>query len=146
MTPNPLSQRRFTAGHLSAASEEARRRGDRRYGTDHILLALFEDPRSKLVGVSLQQARLALESLDRKPGALGWVSAPTHPIGDARRAEEARSETSRKRSLRITPAAKKCLNKRLSQPSQLYVTAQQVLARSSPPTTRSCGGIVRASA
>ena len=26
------------------ASEEARRRGDRRTGTDHILLALFEDP------------------------------------------------------------------------------------------------------
>ena len=25
------------------ASEEARRRGDRRTGTDHILLALFED-------------------------------------------------------------------------------------------------------
>jgi len=29
------------------ASEEARRRGDRRTGTDHILLALFEDPQSK---------------------------------------------------------------------------------------------------
>ena len=26
------------------ASEEARRRGDRRTGTDHVLLALLEDP------------------------------------------------------------------------------------------------------
>ena len=26
------------------AGEEARRRGDRRSGTDHLLLALFEDP------------------------------------------------------------------------------------------------------
>ena len=26
------------------AAEEARRRGDRRYGTDHVLLALLEDP------------------------------------------------------------------------------------------------------
>ena len=43
------------------ASEEARRRGDRRVGTDHILLALFEDPSTEAVlDVSLQQARQAL--------------------------------------------------------------------------------------
>ena len=52
------------------ASEEARRRGDRRTGTDHLLLALLEDPSIEAVlGVSLQQAREALESLDRE--ALG---------------------------------------------------------------------------
>ncbi len=40
------------------ASEEARRRGDRRTGTDHLLLALLEDPSIEVVlGVSLQQAR-----------------------------------------------------------------------------------------
>ena len=39
------------------ASEEARRRGDRRTGTDHLLLALFEDPSIEAaLGVSLQQA------------------------------------------------------------------------------------------
>ncbi|MFZ2048260.1 MAG: Clp protease N-terminal domain-containing protein, partial [Trebonia sp.] len=43
------------------ASEEARRRGDRRTGTDHLLLALLEDPSIEVVlGVSLQQARQAL--------------------------------------------------------------------------------------
>ena len=42
------------------ASEEARRRGDRRTGTDHVLLALWEDPSTEAVlGVSLQQARQA---------------------------------------------------------------------------------------
>src|ERR1700735_1647674 len=40
------------------ASEEARRRGDRRTGTDHLLLALLEDPPVEVVlGVSLQPAR-----------------------------------------------------------------------------------------
>jgi hypothetical protein len=40
------------------ASEEARLRGDRRTGTDHLLLALSEDPSIEVVlGVSLQQAR-----------------------------------------------------------------------------------------
>jgi hypothetical protein len=55
------------------ASEEARRRGDRRTGTDHVLLALLEDPSIEVVlGVSLQQARQALESLDHEAlGALG---------------------------------------------------------------------------
>src|ERR1035438_3150135 len=49
------------------ASEEARRRGDRRTGTDHLLLGLLEDPSIEVVlGVSLQQARQALESLDHE--------------------------------------------------------------------------------
>ena len=30
--------------HIYAAREEARRRGDRRVGTEHLLLALLEDP------------------------------------------------------------------------------------------------------
>ena len=55
------------------ASEEARRRGDRRTGTDHLLLALLEDPSIEAVlGVSLQQARQALESLDQEPWS-PWV-------------------------------------------------------------------------
>ena len=68
------------------ASEEARRRGDRRAGTDHLLLALLEDPSVEVVlGVSLQQARQALESLDQEAlGALGMGSgtdAPPLPMG-----------------------------------------------------------------
>ena len=66
-------------------ASEARRRGDRRTGTDHILLALFEDPLIEVVlGVSLQQAHQALESLDHEAlGALGLGSgadAPPLPI------------------------------------------------------------------
>ena len=83
------------------ASEEARRRGDRRTGTDHILLALFEDPSIEAVlGVSLQQARQALESLDQQAlVALGLGSgayAPELPIcAPCRRSRI--SETSRKK-------------------------------------------------
>lgn len=63
------------------ASEEARRRGDRRTGTDHVLLGLLEDPSIEVVlGVSLQQARQALESLDQEAlGAWAWGPAPTLP-------------------------------------------------------------------
>ena len=66
------------------AGEEARRRGDRRIGTDHVLLGLFEDPAIEVVlGVTLQHARQGLESLDQEAlGALGIGSgtdAPTLP-------------------------------------------------------------------
>ena len=63
------------------ASEEARRRGDRRTGTEHLLLALLEDPSIEIMlGVSLQQARKALESLDHEAlGALGLGSGTEAP-------------------------------------------------------------------
>ena len=63
------------------AGEEARRRGDRRSGTDHLLLALLEDPSTEAVlGVTLQQARQAHESLDREAlGALGMGSGTDAP-------------------------------------------------------------------
>ena len=82
------------------AGEEARRRGDRRTGTDHVLLALLEDPSIEVVlGVSLQQAREALDSLDQEAlGALGLGSgtdAPPCRCAPYRR--NRRSETSCKR-------------------------------------------------
>jgi hypothetical protein len=116
------------------ASEEARRRGDRRTGTDHILLALFEDPSIEAVlGVNLQQARLALESLDHEAlGALGLGSgtdAPPLPMRAVPKKPRLR-DVAQKDRLRLTPAAKKVLedavkpNRRKTQ-----VTAQQVLAQ-----------------
>jgi hypothetical protein len=116
------------------ASEEARRRGDRRTGTDHILLALFEDPSIEVVlGVSLQQARQALESLDHEAlGALGLASgtdAPPLPMRAVPEKPRIR-EVMTKDHFRMTPAAKKVLqdavkpNRRKTQ-----VTAQQVLAQ-----------------
>ena len=115
------------------AAEEARRRGDRRYGTDHLLLALLEDPSIEgVLGVSLQQARQTLESLDHDAlGALALGSgadAPPLPMRAVPKKPRLRDVTQRDR-LRITPAAKKVLEE-ASKPNRrkLQVTAQQVLA------------------
>ena len=116
------------------ASEEARRRGDRRTGTDHVLLALLEDPSIEAVlGVSLQQARQALESLDREAlGALGLgpgTDAPPLPVRAVPKKPTIR-DIAKKDRLRMTPAAKKVLED-ASKPNRrkLYVTGQQVLAQ-----------------
>jgi hypothetical protein len=116
------------------ASEEARRRGDRRTGTDHILLALFEDPSIEAVlGVNLQQARQALESLDREAlDALGLgpgTDAPPLPMRAVPKKPRLR-DLMQKDRLRMTPAAKKVLEE-ASKPNRrrLQVTAQQVLAQ-----------------
>ena len=116
------------------AGEEARRRGDRRYGTDHLLLALLEDPSIEAVlGVSLQQARQALESLDREAlGALGLGSSADAPALPMRAVPEKPRirDVARKDRLRITPAAKRVLEE-ASKPNRrrLYVTGPQVLAQ-----------------
>jgi hypothetical protein len=116
------------------ASEEARRRGDRRTGTDHVLLALFEDPSTEvLLGVSLQQARQALASLDREAlGTLGLgfdIDAPELPMRAVPKKPRFRDLMDKDR-LRMTPAAKKVLEQ-ASKPNRrkLQVTAQQVLAQ-----------------
>jgi hypothetical protein len=116
------------------ASEEARRRGDRRTGSDHLLLALLEDPSIEVVlGVSLQQARRALESLDHEAlAALGLRSgtdAPPLPMRAVPRKPRIR-DVAQKDRFRMAPAAKKVLEE-ASKPNRrrLYVTAQQVLAQ-----------------
>ena len=116
------------------ASEEARRRGDRRTGTDHVLLALLEDPSIEAVlGVSLQQARQALASLDQQAlGALGLGSgtdAPPLPMRAVPKQPKLR-DLMQKDRLRMTPAAKKVLEE-AAKPNRhkLQVTAQQVLAQ-----------------
>jgi hypothetical protein len=116
------------------ASEEARRRGDRRTGTDHLLLALLDDPSIEAVlGVSLQQARQALDSLDHEAlGALGLGSgadAPPLPMRAVPKKPRIR-DIAQKDRLRMAPAAKKVLEE-ASKPNRrkLQVTAQQVLAQ-----------------
>jgi hypothetical protein len=116
------------------ASEEARRRGDRRTGTDHLVLALLEDPSIEVVlGVTLQQARQALESLDQQAlGALGMVSgtdAPPLPMRAVPKKPGLR-DVAKKDRLRMTPAAKKVLEEAVKpNRRKLEVTAQQVLAQ-----------------
>jgi hypothetical protein len=116
------------------ASEEARRRGDRRTGTDHLLLALLEDPSIEvLLGASLQQARQALESLDQEAlGALGLgfgIGAPPLPMRAVPKKPRLR-DVAKKDRFRMTPAAKKVLQEAV-RPNRrkLQVTAQQVLAQ-----------------
>jgi hypothetical protein len=116
------------------ASEEARRRGDRRTGTDHLLLALFENPSIEAVlGVTLQQARQALESLDHEAlGALGLGSgteAPPLPMRAVPKKPRLR-DVAQKDRLRMTPAAKKVLQEAVKpNRRKTQVTAQQVLAQ-----------------
>lgn len=116
------------------ASEEARRRGDRRTGTDHILLALTEDPSIEAVlGVSLQQVREALESLDQDAlGTLGLgngTDAPPLPMRAVPKRPTFR-EVMNKDRLRMTPAAKKVLEAAVKpNRRKTHVTAQQVLAQ-----------------
>jgi ATP-dependent Clp protease ATP-binding subunit ClpA len=118
------------------ASEEARRRGDRRTGTDHLLLALLEDPSVEAVlGATQQQARDALESLDRQAlEALGLVTGTEAPSPSlSMRAVPKRPrirDVMKKDRLRMTPAAKNVLETAVK-PNRLksQVTAQQVLAQ-----------------
>ena len=117
------------------ASEEARRRGDRRTGTDHILLALFEDPSIEVVlGVSLLQARQRLESLDHEAlGAVGLGSgtdAPPLPMRAVPKKPRIR-DVAQKDRLRMTPAAKKVLEEAYKPKGhrRLQVTGPEVLAQ-----------------
>ena len=116
------------------AGEEARGRGDRRTGTDHIVLALLEDPSIEAVlGVSRQEARGALESLDHEAlSALGLgfgTDVPTLPMRTVPKKPRIRDVMTKDR-LRMTPAAKKVLEEASkSNRRRLRITAQQVLAR-----------------
>jgi len=116
------------------ASEEARRRGDRRTGTDHVLLAVLEDPWAEAVlGVTLQQARQALDSLDQQAlEALGLAPGPGAPELPMRAVpnKPRLRDIAQKDRLRMTPAAKKVLEE-AAKPNRrkLQVTAQQVLAQ-----------------
>jgi len=63
---------------LTSATAEAQRMGDRRIGTQHLLLALLNDPLSlttRLLGVDLAAARTALTELDQAALAAIGVDA-----------------------------------------------------------------------
>jgi hypothetical protein len=97
------------------------------------LLGLLEDPSIEVVlGVSLQQARQALESLDQEAlGALGLGSgtdAPPLPMRAVPKKPTIRAVL--KDRLRMTPAAKKVLEEAVKpMRRKTQVTAQQVLAQ-----------------
>jgi len=115
MTTEPVAPEPLHGwGIYLQACEEARRRGDRRAGTDHLLLALFEDPSVEgLLGVSLQRARQALDALDREAlGTLGLgpgADAPELPMRTVPKKPTLKYLMLQKDRLRMTPAAKKVL-------------------------------------
>jgi ATP-dependent Clp protease ATP-binding subunit ClpA len=93
---------RFGLGQLYVvATAEAKRRGDRRVGTEHIVLALLADPESvtaQAFGVRPDDARAGLQELDRQAlASLGITAELTGP---------ATAVPSRRERLRITPGAK----------------------------------------
>ncbi len=68
---------------LTFAAEEASRRGDRRLGTDHLLLGLLRDadsPAAQALGVTLAAARAATEALDL--AALAAVGVEVAAVGE----------------------------------------------------------------
>ena len=67
---------------VAAGDDEAALRGDRRVGTDHLLLGLLHDPATaELVGIDLQTARSELRSLDR--AALAAIGLTSPDLGAA---------------------------------------------------------------
>ncbi|MFI6710130.1 Clp protease N-terminal domain-containing protein [Nonomuraea sp. NPDC050478] len=70
---------------VKAAMEEARRRGDRRMGTEHLLLGVLRDPSGPpagAFGVRAEAARAALDELDR--AALRAIGVDPGSVADAR--------------------------------------------------------------
>lgn len=98
------SAKGYSLGHTyRAARDEALRRGDRRIGTEHLVLALLTDPTSKpaqVMGCVLQTARAALDDLDRTAlAAIGIDASPrVTPVHGAKGGR-----------MPLTPAAKSVL-------------------------------------
>jgi hypothetical protein len=113
------------------AREEARRRGDRRVGTEHLVLGLLSDPAiESALGISLEVARDALDSLDRQSlealGITASLDAPPLPMRDTPARPTLKAVL--KDRLPLTPAAKLALQK-AGKPMRRgrHITPQQVL-------------------
>ena len=80
---------------LTKAADEARQRGDRRLGTDHLLLGLLHDgTAAQALGVTLESARAASDALDKAALAAIGVDADcvgaTAPGHDTARGDRSR--------------------------------------------------------
>lgn len=75
---------RFAAAARTTVTEgvhEAERRGDRRIGTQHLLLGLLHDPDSAaILGTGLEDARAAEEALDREALAAVGIDPGPGPL------------------------------------------------------------------
>ena len=97
---------------VTASADEARRRGDRRIGTDHLLLGLLHDPASaEVLGVTIDAAREKSAALDRDALAAigidleGYSPSPKIKVG-IRTPFTSGSRAVMERTLRLTTAEK----------------------------------------
>jgi hypothetical protein len=115
------------------AREEARRRGDRKVGTEHLLLGLLCDRNiGSVLGTGLQPARDALDTLDREAlTALGialTLDAPPLPVRQTPARPTLKAVLTGR--LPLTPAAKRTLAE-AGKPVRRgrRITSQQVLLK-----------------
>ena len=96
-----------------AAREEARCRGDRRVGTEHLLVALLLEPDlASVLGTDVEAARAGLATLDRQALAAVGVGAQIEqpvPVPRTGLPRKATLKTVLQGRLPLTPAAKKVL-------------------------------------
>jgi hypothetical protein len=99
------------------AREEARRRGDRKVGTEHLILGLLREPvLAQALGCDLQTARDALDAMDHDAlAAIGIgaaFNAPPIPIDEPiERPSRPTFKAVLRDRLPMTPAAKTALEK-----------------------------------
>ena len=97
------------------AREEARRRGDRKVGTEHLILGLLREPvLAQALGCDLQTARDALDAMDHDALAAVGIGAafkaPPIPIDEPiKRSSRPTLKAVLRDRLPMTPAAKTAL-------------------------------------
>lgn len=97
---------------VTSALEETTLRGDRRLGTEHLLLGVLHDPGAvRALGTDLETARAALDALDRSALAVVGI--------DVRGIERAPIPASRKRTP-FTSAARAVLPRALAETKKAH--------------------------
>ncbi|MGO9875850.1 MAG: Clp protease N-terminal domain-containing protein [Acidimicrobiia bacterium] len=132
MTPRPAAAENYHPWTTYiAAREEARRRGETRVGTDHLVLGLLHDLEIvSVLGVTLTAARDAVGSLDRcalaAVGIAADLDAPLLPERELPNRPTAKAVF--KDRLPLTPAAKNAL-RTAARPMRRrqHITPQQLL-------------------
>jgi len=116
------------------AREEARRRGDRKVGTEHLILGLLREPvLAQALGCDLETARDALDAMDRDALAAVGIgaafNAPPIPIDEPiKRPSRPTLKAVLRDRLPMTPAAKAALEKSYKERRRgHHIPQQQVL-------------------
>ncbi|MGH8872564.1 MAG: Clp protease N-terminal domain-containing protein [Acidimicrobiia bacterium] len=100
---------------VTVAIEEARRRGDARVGTEHLLLGVFDSEVLESLGLSPDTLRRELDRLDGE----ALESVGVDPSRFELEAPDSRSENARRRHIPFTGAAKTTLKNALQEAMNL---------------------------